>query len=155
MILQPVFSIFPCSPLPSGTCRTPSPDYSNDNSVSLVFRIYELPMCTHFPQKQTRLRRSRRQTQKYPITPFRQYCGFLPRAADNSKIHSVLSLQYCGSLLRAVKISTSILRLYFFKVADLCETSQKFPGQPIIPGVVENPQSCGLSPELDIHKSIL
>ena len=23
MILQPVFSIFPCSPLPSGTCRTP------------------------------------------------------------------------------------------------------------------------------------
>ena len=24
MILQPVFSIFPCSPLPSGTCRTPS-----------------------------------------------------------------------------------------------------------------------------------
>ena len=22
MILQPVFSIFPCSPLPSGTCRT-------------------------------------------------------------------------------------------------------------------------------------
>ena len=29
MILQPVFSIFPCSPLPSGTCRTqacPFPD---------------------------------------------------------------------------------------------------------------------------------
>ena len=24
MILQPVFTIFPCSPLPSGTCRTPS-----------------------------------------------------------------------------------------------------------------------------------
>ena len=24
MILQPVFSIFPCSPLPSGNCRTPS-----------------------------------------------------------------------------------------------------------------------------------
>ena len=24
MILQPVFSIFPCSPLPSGTCRTPA-----------------------------------------------------------------------------------------------------------------------------------
>ena len=23
MILQPVFSIFPCPPLPSGTCRTP------------------------------------------------------------------------------------------------------------------------------------
>ena len=23
MILQPVFSIFPCTPLPSGTCRTP------------------------------------------------------------------------------------------------------------------------------------
>ena len=23
MIVQPVFSIFPCSPLPSGTCRTP------------------------------------------------------------------------------------------------------------------------------------
>ena len=23
MIFQPVFSIFPCSPLPSGTCRTP------------------------------------------------------------------------------------------------------------------------------------
>ena len=23
MILQPVFSIFPCSPQPSGTCRTP------------------------------------------------------------------------------------------------------------------------------------
>ena len=23
MILQPVFTIFPCSPLPSGTCRTP------------------------------------------------------------------------------------------------------------------------------------
>ena len=23
IILQPVFSIFPCSPLPSGTCRTP------------------------------------------------------------------------------------------------------------------------------------
>ena len=23
MILQPVFSIFPCSPLPSGTCQTP------------------------------------------------------------------------------------------------------------------------------------
>ena len=23
MILQPVFSIFPCSPVPSGTCRTP------------------------------------------------------------------------------------------------------------------------------------
>ena len=23
MILQPVFSIFPCFPLPSGTCRTP------------------------------------------------------------------------------------------------------------------------------------
>ena len=23
MILQPVFSMFPCSPLPSGTCRTP------------------------------------------------------------------------------------------------------------------------------------
>ena len=26
VILQPVFSIFPCSPLPSGTCRTPFPD---------------------------------------------------------------------------------------------------------------------------------
>ena len=26
MILQPDFSIFPCSSLPSGTCRTPFPD---------------------------------------------------------------------------------------------------------------------------------
>ena len=25
MLLQPVFSIFPCSPPPSGTCRTPGP----------------------------------------------------------------------------------------------------------------------------------
>ena len=39
MILQPVFSIFPCSPLPSGTCRTPGlsillcclPTFSSDS----------------------------------------------------------------------------------------------------------------------------
>ena len=27
MILQPIFSIFPCSPLPSGTCQTPGLSY--------------------------------------------------------------------------------------------------------------------------------
>ena len=42
MILQPVFSIFPCSPLPSGTCRTPGLSIPGcclrtSSSVFLVF----------------------------------------------------------------------------------------------------------------------
>ena len=48
MILQAVFSIFPCSPLPSGTCRTPGLSISRcclptSSSVSLVF--FPLSLC--------------------------------------------------------------------------------------------------------------
>ena len=48
MILQPVFSIFPCSPLPSGTCQTPGLSISwcclhTSSSVCLVF--YPLSLC--------------------------------------------------------------------------------------------------------------
>ena len=48
MILQPVFSIFPCSPLPSGTCRTPGLSIlwcclPTSPSVCLVF--FPLSLC--------------------------------------------------------------------------------------------------------------
>ena len=48
MILQPVFSIFTCSPLPSGTCRTPSLSIPwcclpTSSSVCLVF--FPLSLC--------------------------------------------------------------------------------------------------------------
>ena len=48
MILQPVFSIFPCFPLPSGTWRTPSLSIpwcclSTSSSVCLVF--FHLSLC--------------------------------------------------------------------------------------------------------------
>ena len=48
MILQPVFSIFPCSPLPSGTCRTPGLSIPwrclpASSSVCLVF--FPLSLC--------------------------------------------------------------------------------------------------------------
>ena len=48
MILQPVFSIFPCSPLPSGTCRTPDLPIPwcclpTSSFVRLVF--FPLPLC--------------------------------------------------------------------------------------------------------------
>ena len=43
MTLQPVFSIFPCSPLPSGICRTPgnwttrrSPDHHKETQTAVV-----------------------------------------------------------------------------------------------------------------------
>ena len=45
MILQPVFSVFPCSPLPTGTCRTPGLSISwcclpTSSSVCLVFPFH-------------------------------------------------------------------------------------------------------------------
>ena len=48
MILQPVFSIFPCSPLPSGTCWTPGPSIRwcclpTSSFVRLVF--FPLSLC--------------------------------------------------------------------------------------------------------------
>ena len=48
MILQPVFSIFPCSPLPSGTCQTPGLSIPwcclhTSSSVCLVF--FSLSLC--------------------------------------------------------------------------------------------------------------
>ena len=48
MILQPVFSIFPCSPLPSGTCRIPGLSIPRcclptSSSVCLVF--FPLSLC--------------------------------------------------------------------------------------------------------------
>ena len=48
MILQPVFSIFPCSPLPSGTCRTPGLSIPlcylpTSSSVCLIF--FPLSLC--------------------------------------------------------------------------------------------------------------
>ena len=48
MILQPVFSIFPCSPLPSGTCQTPGLSIPwcclpTSSSVRLVF--FPLLLC--------------------------------------------------------------------------------------------------------------
>ena len=48
MILQPVFSIFPCSPLPSGTCRTPGLSIpwcclATSSFVRLVF--FPLSLC--------------------------------------------------------------------------------------------------------------
>ncbi len=48
MILQPVFSIFPCSPLPSGTCRTPGMSIPwcclpTSSFVRLVF--FPLSLC--------------------------------------------------------------------------------------------------------------
>ena len=48
MISQPVFSIFPCSPLPSGTCRTPGLSIPlcclpTSSSVCLVF--FPLSLC--------------------------------------------------------------------------------------------------------------
>ena len=48
MILQPVFSISPCSPLPSGTCRTPGLSIPwcclpTSSSVCLVF--FALSLC--------------------------------------------------------------------------------------------------------------
>ena len=48
MILQPVFSISPCSPLPSGTCRTPGLSIfwcclPTSSSVCLVF--FPLSLC--------------------------------------------------------------------------------------------------------------
>ena len=48
MILQPVFSIFPCSPLPSGTCRIPGLSIpwcclSTSSFVRLV--IFPLSLC--------------------------------------------------------------------------------------------------------------
>ena len=48
MISQPVFSIFPCSPLPSGTCRTPGMSIPwcclpTSSSVFIVF--FSLSLC--------------------------------------------------------------------------------------------------------------
>ena len=48
IILQPVFSIFPCSPLPSGTCRTPGLSIAwcclpTSSSVCLAF--FSLSLC--------------------------------------------------------------------------------------------------------------
>ena len=42
MILQPVFSIFPCSPLPSGTWRTPCLNYlfSNNSCKQFSWRLF-------------------------------------------------------------------------------------------------------------------
>ena len=53
MILQPVFSIFPCSPLPSGTCRTPGLSIPwcclpASSSVCLVFFPLSLCLATWF-----------------------------------------------------------------------------------------------------------
>ena len=43
MILQPLFSIFPCSPLPTGTCRTPGLSIPTSSIVRLVF--FPLSLC--------------------------------------------------------------------------------------------------------------
>ena len=53
MILQPVFSIFPCSPLPSGTCRTQGLSISwcclpTSSSVCLVFFPFSLCLARWF-----------------------------------------------------------------------------------------------------------
>ena len=52
MILQPVFSIFPCSPLPSGTCQTPglSTPWCSlpPSSFVLFFRVRN---CDNFTDK--------------------------------------------------------------------------------------------------------
>ena len=48
MILQPVFSIFPCSSLPSGTCRTPGlsiPWYCLPTSSSVCLVFFPLSLC--------------------------------------------------------------------------------------------------------------
>ena len=48
MILQPVFSIFPCSPLPSGTWRTPGlsiPRCCLPTSSSVCFVFFPLSLC--------------------------------------------------------------------------------------------------------------
>ena len=48
VILQPVFSIFPCSPLPSGTCRTPGlsiPRYCLPTSSSVCLVFFPLSLC--------------------------------------------------------------------------------------------------------------
>ena len=50
MILQPVFSIFPCSPLPSGTCQTPGLSIPGcclptSSSVCLVLFKLEVTKC--------------------------------------------------------------------------------------------------------------
>ena len=55
MILQPVFSIFPCSPLPSGTCRTPGLSIPwcclpTSSSVCLVFFPLSLRLARRFCQ---------------------------------------------------------------------------------------------------------
>ena len=56
MILQPVFSIFPCSPLPSGTCRTPGLSIHwcclpTSSSVCLVFfPLFTVPCKMVFGQ---------------------------------------------------------------------------------------------------------
>ena len=47
-ILQPVFSIFPCSPLPSGTCRTPGlsiPWYCLSTSFFVRLVFFPLSLC--------------------------------------------------------------------------------------------------------------
>ena len=53
MISQPVFSIFPCSPLPSGTCQTPGLSISwcclpTSSSVCLVFFLLSLCLARWF-----------------------------------------------------------------------------------------------------------
>ena len=48
MILQPVFSIFPCSPLPSGTCRTPGlsiPSCCLPTSSFVCLVFFHLSQC--------------------------------------------------------------------------------------------------------------
>ena len=48
MILQPVFSIYPCSPLPSGTCRTPGLSILRcclPTSSSLCLVFFALSLC--------------------------------------------------------------------------------------------------------------
>ena len=55
MILQPVFSIFPCTPLPSGICRTPGLSIPwcclpTSSSVCLVFFIRSLSLARWFGQ---------------------------------------------------------------------------------------------------------
>ena len=48
MISQPVFSVFPCSPLPSGTCRTPglsSPLCCRPTSSPACLVFFPLSLC--------------------------------------------------------------------------------------------------------------
>ena len=55
MILKPVFSIFPCSPLPSGTCRTPGlsiPWCCLPTSSLLLYKIDNLQLMMGLVMRQ-------------------------------------------------------------------------------------------------------